>query len=113
MGWVDPHALAETFNRWLALHQDKLPKSLALDGKDLGHSLGAIVTLCRHEDGRLVAMESYSGAKDDCELPVAQERLARRDPLRKVRLPQRSFDHYRDNRSKSLKPKKIAPPIPE
>lgn len=70
---VNPHDLAEALNRWLAVHQDKLPKSLALDGKDLGHGLGAIVTLCRHEDGRPVAMESYSGAKDDCELPVAQD----------------------------------------
>ena len=52
--------------QWLAVHQDKLPKSLALDGKDLGHALGAIVTLCRHEDGRPVAMGSYSGQKDDC-----------------------------------------------
>jgi len=76
---VDPHALANALNRWLAVHQDKLPKSLALDGKDLGHSLGAIVTLCRHEDGRPVAMESYSGAKDDCELPVAQELLKKCD----------------------------------
>ena len=70
---MDPHALANALNRWLAVHRDKLPKSLALDGKDLGHGLGAIVTLCRHEDGRPVAMESYSGAKDDCELPAVQE----------------------------------------
>lgn len=69
---VDPEALARALNQWLAAHQDKLPKSLALDGKDLGHALGAIVSLCRHEDGRPVAMASYSGAKDDCELPVAQ-----------------------------------------
>lgn len=74
---ADPHALAEALNRWFAVHQDKLPKSLALDGKDLGHGLGAIVTICRHEDGRPVAMESYSGAKDDCELPVAQELLGK------------------------------------
>jgi hypothetical protein len=72
---IDPEALAKELNQWLAVHQDKLPKSLALDGKDLGHALGAIVTLCRHEDGRPVAMASYSGAKDDCELPVAQELL--------------------------------------
>lgn len=72
---VDPQALAKAFNQWLGVHQDKLPKSLALDGKDLGHSLGAVVTLCRHEDGRPVAMASYSGEKDDCELPVAQELL--------------------------------------
>jgi len=72
---VDPQALADALNQWLAVHQDKLPKSLALDGKDLGHALGAIVTLCKHEDGRPVAMASYSGEKDDCELPVAQELL--------------------------------------
>lgn len=72
---VDPEALAKALNRWLAVHQDKLPKSLALDGKDLGHALGAVVTLCRHEDGRPVAMASYSGEKDDCELPVAQKLL--------------------------------------
>lgn len=70
---VDPAALAKALNQWLAVHQDKLPKSLALDGKDLGHTLGAIVTLCRHEDGRPVAMAAYSGAKEDCELTVAQE----------------------------------------
>lgn len=72
---ADPEALAKALNRWLATHQDKLPKSLALDGKDLGHALGAVVTLCRHEDGRPVAMASYSGKKDDCELPVAQKLL--------------------------------------
>ena len=72
---ADPQALAQAFNTWLAAHQDKLPKSLALDGKDLGHALGAIVTLCRHEDGRPVAMASYSGKKDDSELPIAQELL--------------------------------------
>jgi hypothetical protein len=63
---ADPEALATAFNQWLSVHQDKLPKSLALDGKDLGHALGAIVTLCRHEDGRPVAMASYSGKKDKC-----------------------------------------------
>ena len=72
---ADPRELAKALNLWLGVHQDKLPRSLALDGKDLGHSLGAIVTLCRHEDGRPVAMESYSGEKDDCELPIAQKLL--------------------------------------
>jgi hypothetical protein len=72
---IDPAALAKELTQWLALHQDKLPKSLALDGKDLGYSLGAIVTICRHEDGRPAAMASYSGNKDDCELPVARELL--------------------------------------
>ena len=78
---IDPAALAAALNQWLAAHQDKLPKSLALDGKDLGHNLGAIVTLCKHEDGRPVAMASYSGAKDDCELPVAQKLLQESAPL--------------------------------
>lgn len=78
---IDPVALAAALNQWLAVHQDKLPKSLALDGKDLGHSLGAIVTLCKHEDGRPVAMASYSGEKDDCELPVAQKLLEESAPL--------------------------------
>ena len=67
-------------NLWLASHQDQLPKSLALDGKDLGHGMGGIVTLCRHEDGRPVAMASYSGAKEDCELPVAQKLLESNAP---------------------------------
>lgn len=72
---VDPNELGRLLNLWLAKHQDKLPKTLALDGKDLGHALGGIVTLCRHEDGRPVAMASYSGAKEDCELPIAQKLL--------------------------------------
>ena len=40
------------------------------------HYLGAIVTLCRHDDGRPVLMQSHSGKKEDCELPVAQKLLA-------------------------------------
>ena len=72
-----PHSgsvqLAIAFHQWFAVHQDKLPRSLALDGKDLGHNLGAIITICNYEDGRPIAMGSYSGKKDDCELPVSQE----------------------------------------
>jgi len=55
---------------------DEATQGLAIDGKDPGHSLGAIVTLCRHDDGRPVLMQSYSGKKEDCELPVAQKLLA-------------------------------------
>ena len=73
---IDPIALAAALNAWLVANHDNLPQSLAIDGKDLGHKLGAIVTLCRHADGRPVLMESYSGNKDDCELPVAQKLLA-------------------------------------
>lgn len=45
---VDPHSLAKAINQWLIGHSDLLPKSLAIDGKDLGGKgrLGAIVTLC-------------------------------------------------------------------
>lgn len=73
---ADPLELASAFNQWLEVHQDKLPRSLALDGKDLGHNLGAIITICNHEDGRPIAMGSYSGKKDDCELPVSQELIS-------------------------------------
>ena len=73
---IDPDKLAAALNNWLVANHDNLPQSLAIDGKDLGHKLGAIVTLCRHDDGRPVLMESYSGNKDDCELPVAQKLLA-------------------------------------
>jgi hypothetical protein len=72
---IDPKELAAALNAWLDANNDTLPKSLAIDGKDLGHGLGAIVTLCRHEDGRPLAMESYSGEKGDCELPISQQLL--------------------------------------
>lgn len=74
---VDPAALAAALNQWLISHSDLLPKTLAIDGKDLGGkgSLGAIVTLCHHATGAPLAMATYSGAKDDCELPVSQALL--------------------------------------
>lgn len=76
---VDPASLATALNRWLIANSDLLPKTLALDGKDLGGkgSLGAIVTLCHHATGAPLAMATYSGQKDDCELPVAQALLER------------------------------------
>ena len=73
---VDAESLAEALNRWLLAHSDLLPKSLALDGKDLGGGkLGAIVTLCHQHNGQPLAMRTYSGAKDDCELPVGRRLL--------------------------------------
>ena len=47
------------------------------DGKDLGGkgTLGAIITLCHHRTGAPLAMATYSGAKNDCELPVGQTLL--------------------------------------
>lgn len=76
---IDPLSLAEALNRWLIANSDLLPKTLAIDGKDLGGKgkLGAIVTLCHHATGAPLAMTTYSGEKDDCELPVAQALLKR------------------------------------
>lgn len=80
---VDPHALASAINQWLAAHSDLLPKSLALDGKDLGAKgkLGALVTLCHHHTGAPLAMLTYSGEKNDCELPVSQTLLEQTTPI--------------------------------
>lgn len=78
---IDPKSLALALNQWLASHSDLLPKSLAIDGKDLGGkgTLGAIVTLCHHSNGQPLAMQTYSGGKDDCELPISQRLLARKE----------------------------------
>ena len=72
---VDPASLAQAINQWLTAHSDLLPKSLAIDGKDLGGKghLGAIVTLCHHHTGAPLVMRTYTGEKNDCELPVSQQ----------------------------------------
>jgi hypothetical protein len=74
---VDPVSLAAALNAWLIANSDLLPKTLAIDGKDLGGKgqLGFIVTLCHHSTGAPLAMATYSGEKNDCELPVAQALL--------------------------------------
>ena len=74
---IDEKELSSILNKWLAEHSDQLPKSLALDGKDLGGNgkLGAIVSLVHHSNGQPLAMQTYSGAKDDCELPVSKRLL--------------------------------------
>lgn len=41
----------------------------------LAETCGHIITLCRHEDGRPVAMPPASGKKEDCEVPVARALL--------------------------------------
>jgi hypothetical protein len=66
--------LVTQLRRFLVLQSRRAP-NLTTRGMGLGRALGAIVTLCRHEDGRPVAMASYSGRKDDGELPVAQKFL--------------------------------------
>ena len=54
-----------------------LPRSLALDGKSVGDGrCGMIVTLCRHEDGRPVAMIPASGKKEDGEVSGARALLS-------------------------------------
>lgn len=62
---IDSRSLARALNQWLASHSDLLPKSLAIDGKDLGGKgkLGSIVTLCHHNNGQPLAMQTYSGKK--------------------------------------------------
>jgi DDE_Tnp_1-associated/Druantia protein DruA len=74
---IDPVELARALNAWLCENSDLLPKSLALDGKSIGAkgTLGGIVTLCFHATGQPLAQRTYSGRKDDCELPVAQHLL--------------------------------------
>jgi hypothetical protein len=74
---IDPVELAHALNAWLVENSDLLPKSLALDGKDLGAKgrLGGIVTLCFHATGQPLAQRTYSGKKGDCEMPVAQHLL--------------------------------------
>jgi hypothetical protein len=76
---IDPLALARALNAWFAAHGDGLPKTLSLDGKDLGAKgkLGGLVTLCHQQTGQPIAQRTYSGKKTDCELPVAQHLLAK------------------------------------
>ena len=76
---IDPVELARALNAWLCENSDLLPKSLALDGKSIGAKgrLGGIVTLCFHATGQPLAQRTYSGKKDDCELPISQHLLAK------------------------------------
>jgi hypothetical protein len=74
---VDPQAYARALTAWLQANAGVLPRSLALDGKSVGNGrCGMIVTLCRHEDGRPVAVAPATGKKEDCEVSVARALLA-------------------------------------
>ena len=74
---VEPHAYAHALTAWLQANAGVLPRSLALDGKSVGDGrCGMIVTLCRHEDGRPVAMIPASGKKEDCEVSEARALLS-------------------------------------
>jgi len=77
MNAIDPHAYAAALTEWLQANTGILPRSLALDGKNIGDGkCGMIITLCRHEDGRPVAMIPATGKKEDCEVSEARALLA-------------------------------------
>lgn len=79
---IDPDAYASALTRWLQHHQGTLPQSLALDGKSIGNGkCGMIVTLCRHEDGRPVAMRAATGKKEDSEVSEARTLLESDDVI--------------------------------
>jgi len=77
LGAIDPAAYARALTAFLQAHAGLLPRSLALDGKSVGHGkCGMIITLCRHEDGRPVAMTVARGKKEDCEVSEGRALLA-------------------------------------
>jgi hypothetical protein len=77
LGAIDPAAYARALTAFLQTHAGLLPRSLALDGKSVGNGkCGLILTLCRHEDGRPVAMTVARGQKEDGEVSAARALLA-------------------------------------
>jgi len=77
LGVIDPAAYARALTAFLQANAGLLPRSLALDGKSVGNGkCGMIVTLCRHEDGRPVAMTVARGKKEDCEVSEGRALLA-------------------------------------
>lgn len=74
---IDPHAYAKALTAWLQENNGLLPRSLAIDGKHIGDGkCGMIITLCRHDDGRPVAMIPATGKKEDSEVSEARALLA-------------------------------------
>jgi hypothetical protein len=77
LGALDPAAYARALTAYLQAHAGLLPRSLALDGKSVGNGrCGMIITLCRHEDGRPVAMTVARGKKEDSEVSEGRALLA-------------------------------------
>ena len=76
LGAIDPKAMASALSAWLGERNGSLPRSLAIDGKDINDVLGCIITLCEQRDGSPTAMTTASGKKADSELTVAQDLLA-------------------------------------
>jgi hypothetical protein len=73
---LDPASYAHALSAWLQANQGILPRSLSLDGKSIGDGkCGMIITLCRHEDGRPVAMIPANGKKEDSEVSEARALL--------------------------------------
>jgi hypothetical protein len=73
---LDANILAQLLGQWQQQHQGKLPRSLAMDGKDLGKGLGQLISLVitndEEEGGTPVAMRTTDKGH---ELPVAQAML--------------------------------------
>lgn len=79
MNKLSPQEFAKVLTSWLQANQGNLPASLALDGKSIGDgNAGMIITLCRHEDGRPVALIPATGKKEDSEVSEARRLL--KDP---------------------------------
>ncbi len=77
MNKIDPKSYAAALTAWLQANTGILPRSLAFDGKSIGDGkCGMIITLCRHEDGRPVAMIPATGKKEDSEASEARALLA-------------------------------------
>lgn len=76
LGAIDPAAYARALTAFLQAHASILPRSLALDGKSVGHGkCGMILTLCRHEDGRPVVVTVACGKQEDCEVSEGRAQL--------------------------------------
>jgi hypothetical protein len=74
---IDPKAYATALTGWLQANTGILPRSPPFDGKSIGDcKCGMIITLCRHEDGRPVAMIPATGDKEDSEVNEARALLA-------------------------------------
>jgi len=71
---LDLDAFAAALTAWLQAQAGLLPKTLALDGKTIRDTLGAIISLVDHETGVPVALQVAPGKGH--ELTKAQELLA-------------------------------------
>lgn len=69
---IDPKALNEVLNNWLASNASTLPQALAMDGKMFRDHFG-VLSLARHSDGAPVAMALYDQKEgtDRCEQSAA------------------------------------------